>query len=37
MEKGFRGTHFGHIFGFEGEREILSGITGYFPDLKWIW
>ena len=35
-ENGFRGAHFGHIFGFEGEREILSGISGHFPDFEWI-
>ena len=33
-EKGFRGEHFEHISDFEGEREILSGIPGYFPDRK---
>ena len=37
MEKGFRGRHFEHISGFEGEREILGGIPGYFPDFKRIW
>ena len=35
-EKGFRGENFGHIFGFEGERNILDGITGYFPDSVWF-
>ena len=33
IEKGFRGVHFEHISGFEGEREILGGIPGYFPDF----
>ena len=32
-EKGFRGAHFKHISGFNGEREIPSGIPGYFPDF----
>ena len=33
MEKGFRGQHFEHISGFEGEQEILGGNQGYFPDF----
>ena len=36
MEKGFRGRHFEHISGFEGEREILGGIPGYFSDSNRI-
>ena len=33
IEKGFRGQHFEHISGFEGEQEILGGNQGYFPDF----
>ena len=36
MEKGFRGDHFEHISVFEGERQILSGITGYVPDFECV-
>ena len=35
-EKRFRGAHFEKIWGFEGERQILSGNPGYFPDFECI-